>query len=116
MLYGYALNNHNQSELNHQINALNALQCDEIIINDAHALTPFADIVAKFSPGDCLAVFRLDYLGYGITQLNINVSLLAAGEVLLTSVADGIHCAQSSSIIYSIIAGMADIYSDLNQD
>lgn len=116
---GYARVSTQDQKLRMQLEALNAVACDEIFsdhgISGANAKRPGLDqALAALEPGDVLVVFKLDRLGRSVLHLADLLAQFKQREIYFCSLSEGINTTCSyGRMAYQMLSVIAEFQREL---
>ena len=116
---GYARVSTQDQRLRMQLDALNAVVCDEIFedhgVSGGRASRPGLDQALKvLEPGDALVVFKLDRLGRSVQHLSDLLVRLHNDGIHFCALAEGINTTTpGGKLIFHIFASIAEFQRDV---
>jgi DNA invertase Pin-like site-specific DNA recombinase len=121
MLIGYARVSTSDQNLAAQVDALNAAGCEQVFTDKASGATAEREgllaALAYARPGDCLVVWKLDRLGRSLKGLIDLATSLAAREIDLRSLTDGIDTKGAAGrFFFHLMAAFAEMERELIQE
>lgn len=120
-LMGYARVSTVDQDASLQVDALNAIGCHRVFVDQASGATqsrPQLDrLLDQLRPGDTLVVWRLDRLGRSLRHLVDQIQLLADREVAFMSLQETINTSSPGGrLVFHVFASLAEFERDLIQE
>lgn len=116
-IYGYARVSTPKQNLNLQIEALEKLNCDEIVQEKISAFSEeralFNNLLNKLNKGDTLAVWKLNRLGRSTLELYKIMAYLTSKEVNFVSITENIDTkTPTGKIMFGLLSVLAEYEAD----
>lgn len=118
-MIGYARVSTKDQKLRMQMDALNAVNCDQIFkdhgVSGAKASRPgLDDMLAELKAGDTVIVFKLDRLGRSVLHLSDLLVRFRDQQIGFVSIAEGINTTTpGGKLVYHLFSAFAEFQRDI---